>query len=118
MQVIVSRTGGFAGLRVTWRVRVEEQPDRAEWRQLVESLPWDDAPTADPEPDRYVYRIRCDPHEAVLPERRLEGPWRILVERVRERAAAGRDEDEATRETTDDAPVEEDRGPTPAPPRD
>ncbi|WP_345750654.1 protealysin inhibitor emfourin [Microbacterium rhizophilus] len=87
MDVIVVRTGGFAGIRVTWEVRVEEQPDRREWRELVESLPWDDA-TADEsgEPDRYVYRITCEPHEAVLPERRVEGPWRVLVDRVRDRS--------------------------------
>jgi hypothetical protein len=95
MQVIVSRTGGFAGIRVTWRVRVEEQPDRAEWRALVESMPWDDAPSLDTppsgsQPDRYVYRIAWEQHEAVLPERQLEGPWRILVERVRERSTPTR----------------------------
>jgi hypothetical protein len=87
MDVVVVRTGGFAGIRVTWQVRVDEQPDRREWQQLVESLPWEHAPSSPPpEPDRYVYRITCEPYEAVLPERQLEGPWRVLVERVRDRS--------------------------------
>ncbi|MFL0411801.1 protealysin inhibitor emfourin [Microbacterium paludicola] len=87
MNVVVVRSGGFAGIRVTWEVRVDDQPDRAEWFELVESLPWDDAPSAPPgEPDRYIYRITCEPHEVVLPERQLDGPWRTLVDRVRERA--------------------------------
>lgn len=81
------RSGGFAGIRVTWEVLVDEQPDRREWWELVESLPWDDAPSAPPrEPDRFLYRITCEPHEAVLPERELDGPWRVLVERVRDRS--------------------------------
>lgn len=85
MRVTVSRTGGFAGIRATWEVHVEAQPDRAAWRELVESMPWDDVPPAPPEPDRHIYRIRCEKHEVVLAERQLRGPWRILVERVRER---------------------------------
>ncbi|WP_203135565.1 protealysin inhibitor emfourin [Microbacterium sp. JZ31] len=87
MRVVVVRTGGFAGIRVTWEVRIEEQPDRRDWWELVESLPWDDAPSAPPaEPDRYIYRITWAQNEAVLPERGLEGPWRILVDRVRDRS--------------------------------
>ncbi|GAA3648921.1 protealysin inhibitor emfourin [Microbacterium marinilacus] len=86
MRVIVSRTGGFAGVRVTWEVHVEAQPDRHAWRELVESMPWQEVPAVAAEPDRYVYRITCEPHEAVLSERALEGPWRVLVERVRSRS--------------------------------
>lgn len=92
MRVTVVRSGGFAGLRATWEVRVEEQPDRREWRELVESLPWDDAPSEAPgEPDRFVYRITCEHHEAVLGERALVDPWRAFVDRVRAAAAAEQD---------------------------
>ncbi|MEL5990530.1 protealysin inhibitor emfourin [Microbacterium phosphatis] len=92
MRVTVVRTGGFAGLRATWEVRIDEQPDRREWRELVESLPWDTAPSDPPgEPDRYVYRITCEQHEAVLGERQLADPWRAFVDRVRAVAAAGGD---------------------------
>ena len=69
--------------------------------QLVSSLPWDDAPPeAHGEPDRYVYRISCEPHEVVLGERALEGPWRVLVERVRAVADAAQDPDRIDRGTS------------------
>lgn len=84
MDVIVSRSGGFAGLRLTWEVRVEEQPDPREWYLLIDELPWTEPRPAPPEPDRFVYRIRCEPHEATLAERQLTGPWRQLVDRVQE----------------------------------
>jgi len=84
MDVIVSRSGGLAGLRLTWEVRVEEQPDADEWYLLIEEIPWSQPPPAPPEPDRFVYRIRCAPHEATLAERQLTGPWRRLVDRVQE----------------------------------
>ncbi|MBO3664668.1 protealysin inhibitor emfourin [Microbacterium stercoris] len=94
MRITVVRTGGFAGLRTSWTVHIEAQPDRREWRELVSSLPWDDTPPeGHGEPDRYVYRISCEPHEVVLGERALEGPWRVLVDRVRDAAAVERDPD-------------------------
>jgi hypothetical protein len=37
-----------------------------------------------PEPDRFIYRIRCPPREVTLAERQLVGPWRELVDRVQE----------------------------------
>jgi len=84
MDVIVSRSGGLAGLRLTWEVRVDEQPDADDWYILIAELPWSQPPPAPPEPDRFVYRIRCAPHEATLAERQLVGPWRELVDRVQE----------------------------------
>ena len=83
MKVIVTRSGGIAGMRVTWEVQVDEQPDAPGWRELLGALPWDEARRSAPEPDRYVYRIRCAPHEVVLPERQVAGPWKDLVDRVR-----------------------------------
>jgi Emfourin len=84
MDVIVSRSGGLAGLRLTWEVRVDEQPDADDWYILIAEIPWSQPPPAPPEPDRFVYRIRCAPHEATLAERQLVGPWRELVDRVQE----------------------------------
>jgi hypothetical protein len=86
MDVEVIRSGGIAGLRLTWTVHVEDQPDPEEWELLIERLPWGETPPAPPEPDRYQYRIRCEPHEATLAERQVTGPWRDLVERVRDAA--------------------------------
>ncbi|WP_207207177.1 protealysin inhibitor emfourin [Agromyces binzhouensis] len=90
MEVEVSRSGGLAGLRLTWTVEVEDQPDPEEWVLLVERLPWSETPPAPPEPDRYTYRIRCEPHEATLAERQVTGPWRDLVDRVRDVAEPSR----------------------------
>ncbi|QYF74243.1 protealysin inhibitor emfourin [Cryobacterium sp. PAMC25264] len=83
MKVVVSRSGGIAGLRVTWDVQVDEQPDAAAWMQFLDTLPWDETEGTAPEPDRYVYRIRCAPHEVVLAEPQVQGAWKDLVDRVR-----------------------------------
>ena len=104
MLVIVTRSGGFGGLRRTWSVLVDEQPDAAAWLVLLSELPWDDVPPQPPQPDRFVYVIRYErqsgapadldhPHaptpidpperEATLAEQQLQGPWRELVDRVR-----------------------------------
>jgi hypothetical protein len=83
MKVVVSRSGGIAGIRVTWEVQVDEQPDAPEWRDLLDALPWDEVDERAPEPDRFIYRIRCAPHEVVLAEPQLSGPWRDLVDRVK-----------------------------------
>lgn len=82
MKITVIRSGGFAGLTRRWVVIVGDQDDAAEWEHLVDTLPWDDRPTAPPQPDRYVYRIRVSRRQITLPEQKLAGPWRQLVERV------------------------------------
>ncbi len=84
MDVIVSRSGGLAGIRLVWKVQVDDRPDRDDWVLLLRGIPWDDVPPQPPEPDRYTYRIQCPPHDATLAERQLTGPWRVLVDRVRE----------------------------------
>lgn len=83
MKVVVSRSGGIAGLRVTWNVQVDEQPDAAEWMQFLAQLPWGEAEYLVPTPDRFVYRIRCAPHEVVLTEPQVQGAWKDLIDRVR-----------------------------------
>lgn len=83
MKVVVSRSGGFAGIRTTWEVQVDEQPDRAVWAEMLSGLPWDEVSETAPQPDRYVYRIRCAPHEVVLGEQQVYGLWQELIDRVR-----------------------------------
>jgi len=83
MIVTVIRSGGFAGLSRVWSVRIEEQPDEEQWRELIDRLPWDRSTAAPDEPDRYIYRVRCARNETVIPERKLSGPWRELVDRVK-----------------------------------
>jgi len=87
MKISVTRSGGIAGLSRTWTITVDDQPDRDDWMSLVATLPWNDRPRSAPQPDRYVYLIRCSRRRISLPEQRLDGPWRELVERVRERAS-------------------------------
>ncbi|SMH47328.1 hypothetical protein SAMN06295885_2952 [Rathayibacter oskolensis] len=89
MDVIVSRSGGFAGLRRVWRVDVAAQPDERSWLELLGSLPWDDGDSDEPRrasagrPDRFVYEIRVQTHHVRLGETELDGPWRELVDRVK-----------------------------------
>ena len=92
MKVTVTRSGGFAGLSTRWEVRIDEQPDEDSWLVLLRGLPWDAQRREPPQPDRYIYRIRCEPvpeakpepKEAVIPEQSLTGGWRELVDRVRD----------------------------------
>ena len=101
MRIQVWRSGGLLGRRVEWDVVVEEQPDPEQWQLLIDKLPWDKCSTTNTAPDRYTYGIRCDPNEVVIPEQELTGPWRELVDRVRdadERPGTA----EQTRETTTD----------------
>ncbi|WP_111720818.1 protealysin inhibitor emfourin [Homoserinimonas sp. OAct 916] len=82
MKVYVSRVGGVAGIRLTWQVRVDDQPDADSWWRLLEDLPWQSAPSGPVQPDRFCYEIKAEPHEAVIAENELDGPWRELVDRV------------------------------------
>ena len=50
---------------------------------LLDACPWDDEQDEEPEPDRFVYLILADGRRATLPEQRVRGPWRELVDRVR-----------------------------------
>ena len=88
--VTVTRTGGIAGMRRTWRA----QPDPAEspqWIALIDGCPWDAADPARPIPpsgaDRFVWHVdaRCgeSAREAALPDPEVQGPWRDLIDAVR-----------------------------------
>jgi len=84
MNVSVTRSGGMAGLKRTWVVSVEEQPDPESWNELLSRVPWNDGPATAPQPDRYIYEIRFSRRTVILPEQQLTGPWRELVDRVRQ----------------------------------
>lgn len=88
--VTVTRTGGIAGLRRTWRA----QPDAAEsaqWIALIDGCPWDAADPARPMTphgaDRFVWHVdaRCgeSAREAALADPEVQGPWRDLIDAVR-----------------------------------
>jgi hypothetical protein len=83
MRVIVSRSGGVAGIAVRWVVELGEGPEYSDWVVLIEACPWDDEPDDPPAPDRFVYLIRANGRRVTLTEQRVQGPWRELVDRVR-----------------------------------
>lgn len=86
--ITVVRTGGFAGLRRQW-VAVPPAAEAPRWIALIDGCPWDDTGDADAAnggADRFVWLIDARTggarHEMTLPETRLTGPWRQLVDEV------------------------------------
>lgn len=85
--VTVVRSGGIGGMRRQWRAEPSAD-DEPRWAALIDSCPWDDV-GSDPEgADRFVWRIAADregdePRAAEVPDSRLDGPWRTLVDAVR-----------------------------------
>lgn len=92
--VVVVRSGGIAGLSKRWRA--EPDPDsRPRWRELVERCPWDAPPPPASGADRYQWRIEVQRgdstvHQARLGDGQIAGPWRTLVDEVRQAAPAAR----------------------------
>lgn len=87
VSVTVTRTGGFAGIRREWHTEPPEE-EVPRWVALIDGCPWDAViERTGPGADQFVWRItaRCGPEEkgAELPESRLQGPWRDLVDEVR-----------------------------------
>jgi hypothetical protein len=88
-------------MRRVWRVDIDHEPTPVvdEWRLIIEACPWPEAIDldGDGQPDRFVYviEVAAPPVEspvagtlrATLPESRVVGPWRDLVDRVRQAAA-------------------------------
>jgi hypothetical protein len=83
MRVVVARSGGVTGIVVRWVVDLGEGPEYSDWIVLIEACPWDDEPDDPPAPDRFLYLIRANGRRVTLPEQRVQGPWRELVDRVR-----------------------------------
>ncbi|NYE20942.1 protealysin inhibitor emfourin [Microbacterium immunditiarum] len=99
--VIVVRTGGIAGLRREWRA--EPPPDeRGRWIELIEQCPWDEVTGNGRGADRFSWDVtaRCADreHDATLADEEVEGPWRRLIDEVRE--LAGSSPPRAPRATT------------------
>ncbi|MGM7667661.1 protealysin inhibitor emfourin [Microbacterium sp. A93] len=88
--IAVIRTGGIAGIRRHWQV----EPPREEmprWVELIDRCPWEEPCPTQRGADRYIWSIRAHTpdvrHERELPESALDGPWRRLVDAVREASA-------------------------------
>ena len=66
--------------------------DAAQWRDLVEACPWDECDSARPTgADRFAWSVRATlpdaSRHADLTEDQASGPWRTLIDAVREAAA-------------------------------
>lgn len=85
--IAVVRSGGVAGIRRQWRVEAEE-PDADDWITLIDSCPWDQTTDAATGADRFVWSIRArtpsERRERELSDAEVDGPWRELVDAVRE----------------------------------
>ncbi|MDR6413906.1 protealysin inhibitor emfourin [Pseudarthrobacter sulfonivorans] len=99
MKISVERTGGIAALTRVWTVTAETERAKSEWQPIVEACPWDAVPktvraaAAEAEgsqPDRFIYSIRAGQRRAALPEQRVTGPWRVLVDSTRAAAEDSR----------------------------
>lgn len=93
--ITIVRTGGFAGIRRHWQVQLDTAKDVATWRPIIEACPWDEEPSAMPEPDRFVYQISTvlpdEKRSATVPEQHLTGAWRELLDRVRDAEHPGKE---------------------------
>ena len=92
MKISVERTGGIAALTRVWTVTAETERDKSQWQPILEACPWDTVPKtlraaaaeADgSQADRFIYAIRAGQRRAALPEQRVTGPWRVLVDTTR-----------------------------------
>lgn len=101
--VLVTRTGGFAGLTKRWRAEPAES-EASEWIALISQCPWDAVADrssthgsthhAARGADRFTWAIhaRCGEeheHDAELTDDDLVGAWRRLVDAVREWSRTG-----------------------------
>lgn len=88
--IAVVRTGGIAGIRRQWQVEPADG-EVSRWIELIERCPWEDPSPTRRGADRYVWSIRARTpevrHERELPESALDGPWRRLVDAVRDASA-------------------------------
>jgi hypothetical protein len=91
IRIVVVRSGGVAGIRQRWQV--ESQDDAEEWFALVRACPWGAVGNDPSSRDRFVWRIEARMPPAVrtasVPDALLVGPWRVLVDRVRELGSHG-----------------------------
>ncbi|GAB2521611.1 thermolysin metallopeptidase-like protein [Paramicrobacterium agarici] len=93
--IVVERSGGVAGVRRSWRAELDERPEGARLRTLIETVDWARGlHVGEAGADGFRYRIRCLTSsqtcvlEAQLAESELTTTWRELIERVRESDSA------------------------------
>ncbi len=86
MRIIVSRSGGFAGLTRRAEVDVDAAPDAGWWREAAaEAVPLPAPPSDDacsPVRDGFTWTIVLGDQSAVLPDSAVRGPLREIAERT------------------------------------
>lgn len=90
-RIEVSRSGGFTGLTRTWSVDVSSTEAEERWLPLLDQA--DPGGSEETQRDRYVYHIAVGYREVTVAESAVQGPWKELVERVKN-ASSGQREDE------------------------
>lgn len=86
--VTIVRSGGFAGLTRRWAVTAPPA-DAEQWITLVDECPWDDDRDGTPDgADRFAWSVQATLPDASLradlTETQASGPWRTLIDAVRE----------------------------------
>jgi hypothetical protein len=83
MHITVTRTGGFAGLRLERSVDTAQRSDAPEWEELVRTANLASVPRpSKAQPDRFTYQVNVDGRAVTVAEPDLNGPLHTLVERV------------------------------------
>lgn len=88
IRIEVSRSGGFAGLTRTWSVEVSTAEAEERWLPLLEQS--EPGHSEDAQRDRYVYHIVVGYREVTVTESAVQGPWKELVERVKNASSSQR----------------------------
>ena len=89
MIVVVVRSGGILGRSKRW-VAEPDASDADQWVTLIERCPWDEGSDAEHPTgaDRFIWSIRAtvpgERRRQEVPDAALDGPWRDLVDAVRE----------------------------------
>ena len=87
--VTVTRSGGIAGIRRSWRAQAGEDA-ASPWIARIKECPWDAVQRSRPPQgaDRFMWDVnaRCgeEARRAELAESDVQGPWRELIDAVRE----------------------------------
>lgn len=89
--VTVTRSGGIAGIRRSWRAEAGEE-EASRWIARIEECPWDAVRLGRVQgADRFMWAVdaRCgeDERQAELADSDVRGPWRELIDAVREEGA-------------------------------
>jgi hypothetical protein len=87
--VTVTRSGGIAGIRRSWRAQADEAA-ASRWIARIKECPWDAVERSHPAQgaDRFMWDVnaRCgeEARRAELTDSDVQGPWRELIDAVRE----------------------------------